>query len=78
MKPHGEGPKRTRRELFRGAARAGALAAIAVGGWLLARRGRPTAGQSECINNARCRGCSLLADCILPPAQYARAAKGGR
>ncbi|KPK37292.1 MAG: hypothetical protein AMJ65_14910 [Phycisphaerae bacterium SG8_4] len=58
----------SRRELFAGVCRYGALGLLVVGaGGIFAKR-RRLLGQGRCISSRACAGCEILAQCDLPRA----------
>jgi hypothetical protein len=61
-------PEQSRRELFVGVLRYGALAGVATAGALALVKRRCLSREGVCINNGMCQGCGVLADCGLPQA----------
>jgi hypothetical protein len=66
--------RRSRREVFGAAARAGLLAALGAVGIKLAVKARFA---HTCASNGICNECPVLAKCILPQAQSTRAGAAG-
>ena len=62
-----------RREFFRGILRKVALAAMGLGGGVIARRAIRQ-GAHTCINRGICRGCGAFDGCVLPQALSAKQA----